>query len=209
LNGGTPSFPGTLDDYAALVRAMVDLFEATGDHAHLEQAFRLVDEANTKLAVPGGGFRNVADHDTARIDLFDSEEPNGNALLAEAVLRLAAIAGRAPLYELADKTLAAYAEQARASGLGMAAWLDASLLADGPFYDVVIVGAPPLGDVWRALLPPWAVHVEIDAARDDGIVPVLAGKTGPAAYVCVRGACKLPARDPATFRAQLVGGWMR
>jgi uncharacterized protein YyaL (SSP411 family) len=173
-----------------------------------------VDEANARLAAPAGGWRNVADDLTARVEIFDTEEPSGNALMAEAVLRVAALTAKPVLYTLAEKTLAAYAEQARASGLGMSAWLDASLLADGPFYDVVIVGDTKLSDAWRALVPPWAVHADLAAPLADGdpllaLAPSLASKRGPAAYVCVRGACRLPSRDTSSFREQLLAGWTK
>ena len=44
-------------------------------------------------------------------------------------------------------------------------------------------------------------------------MPALAGKSArigsPLAFVCVRGACKLPTGDPAALRAQLLVGWSR
>ena len=60
------------------------------------------------------------------------------------------------------QALATYAGPMRERGIAMAGWLDASLLDTGPFYEVVIAGAPgdvgSLDKVVRELAAPWVIR---------------------------------------------------
>ena len=224
-NAGRAEGRAGLDDYAALCRGYLDLFEVTFDLVHLEHAIALFDEANGALAAEKGGWYSTPAEEGAgrRIELFDSEEPAGYAAMLGALTRLAALTGSAPLYAALDKAVAAYAENARAADAGMAGWLDAALLEAGPLYEVVIAGAPDdprtraLVDTCRSLAAPWSVTVTVPEAgappATARVMPALVGKVGRAggalAYVCVRGACKLPTADAAALRAEILSGWAR
>ncbi len=214
-NGQTPELPGMLDDYADLARGLLALFEATGDAAHLTRAITLVDEAETRLKRAAGGWQLTAEQPAppappAPLALTDSEEPAGAAVMLETLLRLSTLTSRADHQARLEAALAAIAGPARDGGPSAAAALDATLLAEGPFYEVLLVGDPAstraLGSVVDSLDPPWTSRFA-GPANATALVPALTGKPGPRAYVCVRGACNLPTGDPAVLRAQLLAGW--
>jgi uncharacterized protein len=222
-NGGTIAGDGMLEDYAALAFGLVTLTEATGETRFLERALALEDAAIQGFVRPSGGFFTTPAGGPLerRVELFDNEEPCGIPFAIETELRLAGLTGKPALYERIDRALAADAGSARSAGLAMGSWLDAALLESGPFYDVVIAGAPAktgaLASVWRSIAPPWAVRLDVG---DDGpndalrvLAPAAEGKVArggaATAYVCVRGACQKPATDPATLRTQLLDGWTR
>jgi uncharacterized protein YyaL (SSP411 family) len=222
---GKGTAEGMLDDYASFSYALVTLAQSTGDLGALRRAVELANEMEDGFAHPDGGFYGARAGGPLerRVDLYDSEEPCGPALAIATTTRIAALTGRADLYASVDKALEAGAGSARRSGVAMASWLDAALLESGPFYDVVIAGTPNaagtevLASTWRALSPPWAVHTDVDAAGASpemlALLPALEGKTAhggaATAYVCVKGACRAPTSDPATFRKELLDGWMR
>ena len=225
-NGGHAEGSAGLDDYAALAAGYVDLFDATFELPHLEVAIALVEEANGALASPEGAWYASAVNATnavRRIELFDSEEPAGYATMLAVLVRIASLTGRATVYAALDRALGAYAEAARNATIGMAGTLTSALIEAGPFYDVVIAGPPEdartraLLATYRAVGPIWATLVTIPEAGASPpmarAIPALVGKTGragaPVAYVCVRGACKLPTSDPATLRKQVLEGWSK
>jgi hypothetical protein len=219
---GKTAEAGTLDDYAGLARGLFELFLATGTLAHFDVASRLAAAAQARFAAPGGGFHTAAQATPLGrpVELADHEEPAGNAALLDAVARMAALSGLAPLDRTADAHAAALGADARAQGLAAAAWLDATLLRAGPFYEIVVAGddaaAAPLMASLRKIAPSWSVIVRTPGAPGADLIarlPALEGKTakpGTArAYVCQRGACKLPTSDPKELATQVRAGWSR
>ncbi|MEO8900444.1 MAG: thioredoxin domain-containing protein, partial [Polyangiaceae bacterium] len=212
--------PAVLDDYGMLANGLIDLFQATGVALYLEQATTLVTEALTRFSSPSGAWYLTAGAEQEplgrRIETYDGVEPSGNAALIAALQKLSALTGRDDLEQAATRALASYAGALRQNNLDMAGWLDAALLADGPFYEVVIAGDnAALAAAWRSLLPAWAVGVGVSRAgptpNQIRVMPTAAGKTAPGgarAYVCVHGACNAPTTDPAQLRRQLLAGWL-
>ena len=143
-------------------------------------------------------------------------------MMLEAHLRLGALSGDVAHKDLLLKTLGAYTLSLSQSGLGVAGWTRVALRAQGPFYEVVLAGEP--GDVraaleaaWRELNPTWAVRVDLPRRGASKalaeLAPTLGSKAAKGkvamAYVCLEGVCKAPTSSPATFKQQLLEGWLR
>jgi hypothetical protein len=219
-NGGQPGAPAVLDDYAFLASGLVDLFEATGKAIYLERAVALATGAMTRFSDPSGAWFLTSGSEQEplgrRIDVSDGVEPSGNSSLIGTLRRLAALTGKGEFEDASRKALGRYASTIRQRGLDMAGWLDDALMAEKPFYEVVVAGKDgPLNAVRNRLLPPWIVGVLVapegpDAALEKAM-PTAAGKHdragSPVAYVCVQGACKQPTSDPLVLRGELLAGW--
>ncbi|MEC9070949.1 MAG: hypothetical protein VX938_01160, partial [Myxococcota bacterium] len=224
-NQGKPLERGVLDDYAFLAAGLLDLFEVTGDLETLARVRELLSQADRRFSRESGGWYMAENSDQSLVlrpfDTYDAVRPSGNSRLLDAHLRLAALAGDTKGFATVQRSLGAYGQLAGQSGLGMAGWLDVALLHEGPFYEVVIAGDPQnagtaaLRQVWKEMSPPWAVRVDVPSkgptAAQVKALPAVDAKRGkdggPLAYVCVRGSCKMPTSDPATFRSQLQAGW--
>ena len=90
---GEAAVPAFLDDYAFLVMGLVDLYEATFDPRHIEQASLLAAEMIDKFHDAGnGGFRFSGDDNEKLIGeiraAYDGAEPSGNSVAALALLKL-------------------------------------------------------------------------------------------------------------------------
>jgi uncharacterized protein len=116
--GSTKPIPGVLDDYALLIHACVDAWQATGALRYYAAAMRLADAMVAKFHDDdGGGFfdteKNAGDKLGAltarRKPMQDSPTPAGNSTAAGALLRLEALSGRADFRAKAEETLAAFA----------------------------------------------------------------------------------------------------
>ena len=145
VKDGIARYPAYLDDHAFLAAARLDLFEATGDPAHLERTRELSEVLISDFLDPdqGGFFFTAVGHekliDRPKI-AFDSSIPAGNAVAAETFLRLAHLLGEERYREIGERTLSLFGEilQNQPFGVGyLVGVLDDHLR--GP-RDVVIVG---------------------------------------------------------------------
>lgn len=86
-------FQGTLDDYAFLIKALIDLYEITFEEYYLKMAIKISEVTIDKFYdnVNSGFFdteNSVKDIILKTKDLYDGAEPSGNAIIMENFIRL-------------------------------------------------------------------------------------------------------------------------
>ena len=214
---GRVAAAGLLDDQAAMARAALALYEATGLPGRLAQAITLADAADTWFGDAGGSYFTTAS-DAADVPLgpearprtpADNATPSGNGVMAQVLARLHHLTGGARWRARAEGVLAAF------GGLGDSLSAAPGLLAAADLLEegaTVVVTGPTEAVATRALLraalsgPDPAVAV-LRAASPGDVPPghPAYGKTGtaPAAYLCRAGVCGLPVHD-ATALAGLL-----
>ena len=217
---GSASVPGTLEDYAFVIAGLLDLFEATGDPSFLEWVLRLDGALARDFEDPAGGFyatRAGGDPRLLREKPFeDGVLPSGNSVMALNLLRLAELTGRDEYRARADRLFAAAAGAVAAEPAASPDLLLAvDWRTDVPLEIVLVAAAsraellPFVEVLGRAFVPNKVVMAgtEEELARLAATVPWLAEKKAiggkATAYVCLKGACKLPTRDPAVFEKQI------
>ena len=216
---GQARFNAYLEDYAALARGLIALYESTFELRWLGEAAQLVQIIFEQFhdAVNGGFFQTGIDHEqlvARRKDFVDNAIPSGNALVAETLLRLAVFLDKDEYRREAARILLmmkdAMARQPTGFGrlLGV---LDAFL---APSQEIAVVGDPAdaaaqalLAEVRRRYLP----HTVVALKRpgEESVLPLLQGRDlvggAPAAYVCEHYACRLPVTS-AQALAELLEG---
>lgn len=198
-----------LEDYAAFVRGLIALYEATFDLRLLAEASRLTRLMLEQFGDPdfGGLFQTGLDHEqlvVRRKDFIDNAIPSGNSLAAESLLRLAKLTGNDGYRHEAGRIFlpmaAAMAQQPTGFGRLLGS-LDDFL---HPSQEVAIVGDPAdpatqalLAEVRGRYLPHTVLALKQPGAENP--LPLLEGRGlvdgKPAAYVCENFACKLPVTD--------------
>ncbi|MCB0147849.1 MAG: thioredoxin domain-containing protein, partial [Caldilineaceae bacterium] len=143
---GQARFNAYLEDYAAFIRGLIALYEATFDLRWLGEATRLAQLMFAQFHDAGGGFFQTGiDHEelvARRKDFVDNAIPSGNSLAAEGLLRLAVLLDKAEYRSEAGRILLmmkdAMARQPTGFGrlLGV---LDAYL---APSQEIAVVGDP-------------------------------------------------------------------
>ncbi len=216
LRQGKITAAGLLDDQAALARAALSLFEATGELRRLDQAKSYTRAALAWFADTDGSFFTTA-VDAADVpfgtrprNAGDNATPSGNGLMAEVLARLYHLTGEAGWRDHAAATLRAFAGAGRALA-GMPTLLAAADLLENA---VAVVVAGPIQDprtqalVREALTAPDPAVCVLRVAGLDAVGPdhPAYGKavTGrPLAYVCRGGTCGLPIAEPRALRLAL------
>ena len=210
---GRAGAAGLLDDYAAMARAALALFEATGTPDYLARAEAWANEALAQFGDGEGGFFMSAGNGERLIvrprPPHDGATPSGASLIVEVFARLYHIgldprwrdaAGRAARRHAAD-------ENARVQSPLLLAALD--LLERGG--EVVIEGrfddprATALASESLAAADPTLVTLRLDPALWPAGAP--GGRprqpAQPAAMLCRGQVCSLPVADRAALRALL------
>jgi len=199
---GRVTAAGLLDDQAAMARAALALFEATGDPIRLDQALALVAAAETFFADVDGSFFTTA-RDAVDVPLgaavrprtvADNATPAANGLMAEVFARLFHLTGAPEWADRARRLISAF------SGLGDGLTMATTLLAAADLLEegtlVVVAGDPAL--------PATVELLQVALAAPDPAICVLRAPPGkPAASVCRAGACEPPVSDPAELHARI------
>ncbi len=111
---GKLKFPGLASDFAAMIRAALALYEATGQQAYLDRAldWQHALDRDYANAETGTYYLTAADAEGLVIrpaSTADEATPNHNAVAAQNLIRLAVLAGDDSWREKADRLIAAIA----------------------------------------------------------------------------------------------------
>ncbi|MDX1969371.1 MAG: thioredoxin domain-containing protein [Planctomycetaceae bacterium] len=206
---GRARFNAYLDDYAAMIDGLVELYQADFHPRWLNEAVALAERMLAQFwdREDAGFFYTSEDHEaliTRNKEIHDNATPSGNNLAAMALLKLARITGRRDFEANADATLNMLAGTlARAPMAAGQALLALDFLL-GPTYEIVVCGEGDREADWRELFQrfvPNRVVLQRPSDVDDAELPgvlqcLLAGKSaiGQSAtvYVCQSGMCQNP-----------------
>ncbi len=142
--GGHAHLDAYLDDYAAMVNALVSLFEADGNSDWISAAVELADMILTHFRADDGGFYFTAeDHEQLIVrnkDLHESSVPSGNSLAATGLWRLGKLTGRDDYQQAAIEVLETAVALMQRQALAAGQMLVALDMVTGPTREIVVVG---------------------------------------------------------------------
>ena len=214
---GDAAIHGFLDDYANFIAALLDLYAADFDPAHIELAITLANHMLRLFEDSGhGAFFTTIAGDASLIlrmkDDYDGAEPSANSIALLDLLRLAHFTDRQEFRDAASRTLQALAPRMGSQPVAvpqMLVGLDYSLAAK---REVVIAGARDtrtqamLAEFHRRFLP-YTIALLIDSGETRSKLASFFPTAGamheidnkPAAYVCQNYACQLPTTELPKF----------
>lgn len=206
-----------LEDHAALILGLLELYQSDFNLRWFTEACQLAAEMQARFSDPAGGFFDTAREAEALLtrpkDLQDNATPCGNALAAEALLRLAALSEGSDWQKIAEKTLDLVAEMAPRYPTSFGRWLSTADFALGKVNQVAILGNPTdertraLIDELRPVYRPNLVLAASAFPPAEGSPallndrPLLEGQ--PSAYVCQGFVCLQPVTRPEELTRQL------
>ncbi len=218
--GGRATQEVFLDDYAFVVQALLDLYEADFQVRHLETARQLAKSLIDRFQeAPGRPFRlTPIDRPSdipAQTILEEDGAPSGNAAALIALHRLISFGAEADFAAQAEaivRGLGRYLERSAPEASALLGVLD---FRSAESHEIVIVGTPHGADTRRLLQE---VHKRLlqgtvlariapNTAPENERWPLLAGRpllaAAATAYVCKNRLCKLPVDSPAALARQL------
>jgi uncharacterized protein YyaL (SSP411 family) len=199
-------FPGLASDFAAMIRAALALFEATGEKRFLDQAVSWQGAFDTHYAdAETGGYYWSADDATDLLlrphSTTDDATPNPNAVAAQNLVRLAVLTGDDKWRAQADRLFEGILAIAGKNLFGHVALLNAlDLRLRGA--EIVCTGAEAERFAQSALQLPFIDRIVLRAGAATDLPAThpaqekLKAMAGSAAFVCVGERCSLPVTAP-------------
>ena len=206
-----------LEDYAALILGLLELYQTDFNNKWFTAAVELTDEMIERFEDEAGGFFDTpSDGDALLVrpkDIQDNATPSGNALACEALLKLAAFTGNGDYRDLAQQSLWIMGEYALKYPTAFGRWLSAADFALGNGKQVAVVGdtrAETFGLLIQAIRAEYRPGVVVAASpyppekdapallRDRPLV-----NDQPSAYVCEGFVCRQPVTSPDELIKQL------
>lgn len=208
---GQARFNAYLEDYAAFIRALIALYEATFELRWLGEASRLTQLMVAQFHDPvnGGFFQTGADHEqlvVRRKDFIDNALPSGNAMAAETLLRLSVLVGNEEYRRVANQILLTMKTTMTRQPAGFGRLLGALETLLSRRQEIALVGDPTSGEtqaLYQVVRKRYLPHTVVAAKRpgEASVLPLLADRDvvngKAAAYVCENYVCQLPVTSVA------------
>ncbi|MHA2321229.1 MAG: thioredoxin domain-containing protein [Candidatus Thorarchaeota archaeon] len=203
-----------LDDYAYLVWALLESYEATFKPEYLEHAKNLTfDLIENFWDEKDGGFFFTGTHSEELLvrkkDAYDGAMPSGNSVASLNLVRLARLLGNTLLEEKAAETVRAFSGIIPRAPSGFSLMLSALEFAQGEAYEIIIAGDPAQSDTQKMLetireqfIPNKVILLKGTRHQSDEVSRLapfakfhdtVGGKA--TAHVCIDYNCKLPTTD--------------
>ena len=206
-----------LEDYAALILGLLELYQTDFNPHWFNTAKELTDEMIENFNDPQGGFFDTRKSSTSLLfrpkDIQDNATPSGNALACEALIKIAAYTGEGYYRDLAEKSLAAVAALVHRYPLGFGKWLTAAQLATDTLKQVVIVaeaGDPNfqgLLQATRSVYTPNIVTAASSTLKSESLA-LLQNRSivneRATAYVCEGFICNQPTNEADVLLQQII-----
>ena len=215
---GKPTNEVFLEDFAALILGLLELYQTDFNNKWFTAARELADEMIELFNDPNGGFFDTSKDSEDLLlrpkDLQDNATPSGNALACEALLKLSAFTDSGEYRDIAERSLGLVAEMAPRYPTAFARWLSAADFALGKVKQVAVIYESGVFGNTEEL-----VRVIESAYRPNAIVaassypppkdaptllmerPLRDGKA--TVYVCERFICKNPVTSPMDLKGLL------
>ncbi len=212
--GGEAAIPAFGDDYAFLIKALIELYESTFEPSYLSSAL----EHNAWFLshfwdAREGGFFTIPDTEKILLvrkkEIYDGAIPSCNSVAFENLVRLAHLTGDPELDKRVSDLSRCFAATVQQSPSAYSGFLCALVNAIGPIHDVVITGDREASDtrsmiqaLWNHYLPAVIVlYLPGDDSRTRLVS--LAPFTGnmnstvrtATAHICTAHTCAMPTTD--------------
>ncbi|MBK6794138.1 MAG: thioredoxin domain-containing protein [Anaerolineales bacterium] len=206
-----------LEDYAALILGLLELYQTDFNEKWFSSARELADEMIEKFTDPSGGFFDTPQDGENLLfrpkDVQDNATPSGNALACEALLKLAAYTDEGKYRDLAENSLKLVTQFTLRYPLGFGRWLTAAELAAGTLKQVAAVGEaqdPSFQGLLKAIRAEYRPSVVVAASPSSSKenTPALLQERGmingkATVYVCEGFVCKQPTTEVEILIEQL------
>jgi hypothetical protein len=210
---GTARHLATLDDYAAMSRGALMLYEAIGGGRFVDQARRWVAVLDRHYwDRESGGYFLSADDALDVIsrtrNAHDNATPSGNGMMVEVLVRLFHLTGETAYRERAAELVGTFSGEVAKNAFPHATLITGAAMLDNAVQLVIIGrrGDETTDRLIRTACTAYVPGLILNVQPPGAVLPdghPAAGKSAvggtPTVYVCIGPTCSLPVTDPAAL----------
>jgi uncharacterized protein YyaL (SSP411 family) len=215
---------GVLDDYAYLMRGLIDLYQADFNPRWLGHAVELADQMVDLFSDKQAGGFYLTGSDTEELIVrtrpdYDGAIPSGNSIASAELIRLFELTGNRAYFDHAQKVMAIFGEDLKERGHSLTELLSAVDFYLGPRSEIVIAGNISstqtqriLKEIRQRFMPRTSVLLrdpETNASALDSISELVRAHImideKVTVYLCEDYVCKSPMTEYGTFIEALQG----
>jgi uncharacterized protein YyaL (SSP411 family) len=152
LYGSEPAVEALLDDYAFLIRGLLELGSATLNDDFYSAAAELADIA-VKAFYRGGRLYGSSDNTFNLADPFDGAYPSGVAVMVQNLLIMSELLGLNEFKKVAENVLRSYSEAVNRYPSGVVSLVEAVLMEGGELSVVESASQEALGKLLKEFRP--------------------------------------------------------
>lgn len=196
---GVSSIKGFAEDYALLISAYIDVYQATLDQSWLDLSKKLMDYSikhflnneNSMFYFTSNDVKNLIARKT---EVFDNVIPSSNSIQANNLFKLGHYYYDKSYTDLSKQMLSNINKDINNSPIAYTNWLELYLNFATPFYEVAISGKEAKNKL-KELRANYIPNTIVAGATFENNLPLLTNKfieNRTLIYVCVNGTCKMP-----------------
>ncbi len=207
---GKATISGFLEDYAFLIGASIDLYQATFNKKWLQKADALMSYVFSNFSDETDGFFWFTDkltHDLVarKKEIHDSVMPSSNASIANSLFKLGHLKGKQKYNSIAENMLFGIANQIQRHPSSFSNWLNLAQLITGPFVEIGLTGHK-VEQMRRAFSKHYLPLKIIAGSKSESELPLLKNRYihgKDMIYVCSGKVCKQPVESVDQAIAQI------
>ncbi|NUK30411.1 thioredoxin domain-containing protein [Parageobacillus sp. VR-IP] len=216
---GEAKHKGIIDDYAFLVWAYIEMYEATLGLSYLQKAKACTEQMISLFwdEEHGAFFMTGSDAEELIVqekEIYDGALPSGNSVAAVQLIRLARLTGDLTVLEKAETMYKVFQRQVEAYESGHTFFLQGLLLLEAPTVEVVLFGKQgdekreQLIQKWQDAFVPSVFLLAAELPDDFAKIAPFAAEYEPlgeetTVYVCENFSCQQPTTDVESVAKQL------
>src|SRR5699024_5666600 len=208
---GETKYKGYLDDYAFLIWAYAELYQATFSLSYLQKAKDLIEEMLDLFWDENHGGLYLSGKDAEQLiaedkDIYDGALPSGNSVAGLMLTRMGYLTGETVYLDKVEQMYSTFFDDIHRYSAGAAFFMQCLLLTENPTKEVVILGSETDQDRMKLMeelhehfLPDTAIIVGEKAEDFEKVIPFAAEykqlEKKTTIYICENFACQKPTTD--------------
>ncbi len=207
---GKSSINGYLEDYAFVIKALLDLYETCFDEEYLSSAKELLEIVEKDFTNKNSElfrFTSALDRPliTNPVETNDNVIPASNSVMAKNFFKMGKLMGKSDYIEKAENMLHSLQQRIPEYPDSYSNWLDLMLNLTYPYYEVAVTGPEAL-EKTSFFQQKYLPNIILAASEKDSEIPILKKRykrNENLIYVCKNGSCQLPVSSESAAIAQI------